>query len=48
MAAMAAILDIGMEQFFAILNLHVATMPPTKFQLSLTYGSGDVENVKSK
>ena len=32
----------------AILNLHVATMPPTKFQLNPTYGSGgDVENVKS-
>ena len=32
---------------FAILNLHVATMPPTKFQLNPTYGYGDVENVKS-
>ena len=32
----------------AILNLHVATMPPSKFQLNPTYGSGgDVENVKS-
>ena len=32
----------------AILNLQVATMPPTKFQLNPTYGSGgDVENVKS-
>ena len=32
----------------AILNHHVATMPPTKFQLNPTYGSrGDVENVKS-
>ena len=32
----------------AILNLHFATMPPTKFQLNLTSGSGgDVENVKS-
>ena len=31
----------------AILNLHVATMPPTKFQLNPTYGSGgNVENVK--
>ena len=29
----------------AILNLHVATMPPTKFQLNPTYGSG--EDVKS-
>ena len=30
----------------AILNLHVATMPPTKFQLNPTYGSGaGVENV---
>ena len=33
---------------FAILYLHVATMPPTKFQLNPTSGSGgDVENVKS-
>ena len=32
----------------AILNLHVATMPPTNFQLNSTYGSGgDVENVKA-
>ena len=32
----------------AILNLHVASMPPTKFQLNPTYGSGgDVKNVKS-
>ena len=32
----------------AILNLHVTTMPPTKFQLNPTYGSGgDVENMKS-
>ena len=32
----------------AILNLHVATMPPTKFQLNPTYGSGGfVENVKT-
>ena len=32
----------------AILNLHVAAMPPTKFQLNPTYGSGeDVKNVKS-
>ena len=32
----------------AILNLHVATMPPIKFQLNPTYGSGgNVENVKS-
>ena len=31
-----------------ILNLHVATMPPTKFQLNPTYVSeGDVKNVKS-
>ena len=35
-------------RILAILNLHVATMPPTKFQLNPTYGSGeDVENVKS-
>ena len=32
----------------AILHLHEDTMPPTKFQLNPTYGSGgDVENVKS-
>ena len=32
----------------AFFNLHVATMPPAKFQLNPTYGSGgDVENVKS-
>ena len=32
----------------AILNLHVATMSPTKFRLNPTYDSGgDVENVKS-
>ena len=41
-----AILDIG--TILAILNLHVATMPPIKFQLNPTHGSGgDVENVKS-
>ena len=37
MTAMEAILDIG--TIFAILNLHVGTMPPTKFQLNPTYGS---------
>ena len=32
----------------AILNLHVAKMPPIKFQLNPTYGSeGDGENVIS-
>ena len=32
----------------AILNLHIATMPPTKFQLNPAYGSGGaVKNVKS-
>ena len=36
------------ETILAILNLHVATISPTKFQLNPTYGSGgDVENVKS-
>ena len=31
----------------AILNLHVATMHPIKFQFNQTYGSGgDVETVK--
>ena len=35
------------ETILAILNLHVATMPQTKFQLNPTYGSGgDVENLK--
>ena len=48
MATLAAILDIGAEWLLAILNLHVATMPPTKFVLNPTYGSGeDVKNVKS-
>ena len=38
----------GNETILAILNLHVATMPPTKFQPNPTYGSGgDVEKVKS-
>ena len=38
-------LDIGMQQFLAILNLHVAPIPPTKFQLNPTYDSGgDVKN----
>ena len=45
MAAMAARYRNG--TILAILNLHVATMPPNKFQLHPTYGSGDVENVKS-
>ena len=35
-------------KILAILNLYVATMPPTKIQLNPTYGSGgDVQNVKS-
>ena len=39
---------ISKRNNFSILNLHVATMPPTKFQLNPTYDSGgDVENVKS-
>ena len=34
-------------RILAILTLHVATMPPTKFRLNPTYGSGgDDENVK--
>ena len=38
----------SLRLILAILNLHVATMPPTKFQLNPTYKSGgDVENVKS-
>ena len=36
------------ETILAILNLHVATMPSTKFQLNRTYGSGgDAENMKA-
>ena len=31
----------------AILNIHVALMLSSKFQLNPTYDSGDVENVKS-
>ena len=32
----------------AILNLHVAQMPPTKYQFNPTYDfGGDVENVKN-
>ena len=35
-------------RILAILNLYVATTPPTKFQLNSTHGSGgDVKNVKS-
>ena len=35
------------EHIFAVLSLHVASMPPTKFQLNRTCGSGgDTENVK--
>ena len=46
MAAMAASLDIRME-ILAILNLHVATKPSTKFHLNRTYHSGgDVKNMK--
>ena len=31
------------ETILAILYLHVAPMAPTKFQLSLTYNSGDLK-----
>ena len=37
---MGAILDIKTEQIKQILNLHVAPIPPTKFQLNLTFRSG--------
>ena len=38
---------ISERKDLAILNLHVATMLPSKFQLIPTYTSGgDVENVK--
>ena len=40
---MVAILDIDLRQnTLAILNLHVSPIPPTKFQLNLTFRSGDV------
>ena len=39
---------IANRTILAILNLHVASMPPTKFKLNPIYGSGgDVENEKS-
>ena len=38
-------LGYGNKTILAILNLHGATMPSTKFQLNPTYSSGDdVEN----
>ena len=37
---MAVILDIWTKRFFAILNLRVTVMPPIKFWLNPTYGSG--------
>ena len=37
MASVAAILDIGTETILAILNLYVAIMPPTKFQLNVWF-----------
>ena len=37
----------GNGTILAILNLHVAIMPPTKFQLNPIYDSRDVKNVKS-
>ena len=41
-------LGYGNRTILTILNLRIATMPPTKFQLNPTYGSsGVVENVKS-
>ena len=39
---MAAIFDIWMEWFLAILYLYVTPMLPIKFQLIPTYGLGDV------
>ena len=45
---MAAHFGYQNRMILAILNLHVATMPPTKFQLNPTYESGgDIKNVKS-
>ena len=43
MAAMVAILDIGME-ILAILNLRVIVMLPIKFWLNLTYGHLGYQN----
>ena len=40
MTALEAILDIGTEQSFAILNLCVAPMLPFRFKLNLTHGLG--------
>ena len=37
MAAMVAILNIRTRTVLAVLNLHVALMPPAKFFLKLTY-----------
>ena len=37
---LGAISDIGQEQFSAILNLYVASMPPIKFELNPHYGLG--------
>ena len=36
------------RKILAILNLHVATMPPTKFQLNPTCGSEDFKNVNDR
>ena len=39
---------LGYRKGTILAIFHVATMPPTKFQLNQTYDSGgDVENVKS-
>ena len=38
-------LGYRMGTILAILNLHVATMPPTKFQLNPTYGSGEMSKM---
>ena len=40
MAAMAAILDFWLKRFFAISDLQVKLMLPTKFQAKWLFGSG--------
>ena len=43
MTAIAAILDVGSEQF-VIFDLQDTLMFPTKFQVNLPFGSGEVVN----
>ena len=41
MAAMVAILDFSLEPLFAILDLQVTLMLPTKFQVNWPFISGE-------